>query len=121
LRTCIPHHEGKDGLEKIKDLMKRFRAEPPRRINGMALRETRDYLAGVKAAGTGLPSSDVLQFVLDDGSLVTMRPSGTEPKIKFYFSVHEKDEAHNLEEVKAGLRRRIEAVKEDLLRQVAGV
>jgi phosphoglucomutase len=110
--------KGKDGLEKIKNLMKRFRVQPPKSISNIAVHETRDYLAGGKAASTGLPSSDVLQFILADGSLITMRPSGTEPKIKFYFSVREKAEAHNLEEVQAGLRKRIDAIKEDLLRQV---
>jgi phosphoglucomutase len=62
-----------------------------------------------------LPKSNVLQFVLEDGSKVSARPSGTEPKIKFYFSVNAPlDSAANYKEVQAALMARIEAIIKDM-------
>ena len=74
--------------------MQQFRQCPPAEINGAAVVEVRDYLSSqAKNMLTGLvtpvllPKSDVIQYFISDGSKITMRPSGTEPKIKFYFSV----------------------------------
>jgi phosphoglucomutase len=86
--------KGMDGQQQIADMMERFRKDPPRILNGVPVvrlldyerREDRDLAAGT-VAPISLPKSNVLQFLLEDGSKVSARPSGTEPKIKFYFSV----------------------------------
>jgi phosphoglucomutase len=72
-----------DGLQEIKDIMARLRKNPPVELGGEKVVEVRDYLKGVG----DLPASDVLQFFTENGSKVTVRPSGTEPKIKFYIGV----------------------------------
>jgi phosphoglucomutase len=73
--------KGQSGLQTMKAFMAGLRQTPPADIGGLKVARTIDYLPG-----TALPSSDVVQFVLADGSTVTVRPSGTEPKIKFYAS-----------------------------------
>ena len=75
--------KGKDGIEQIRQMMGTFRAEPPGELSGSPVVKVIDYNEPEK---TGLPKSDVLQFFSEDGCKVTVRPSGTEPKIKFYFS-----------------------------------
>ena len=86
--------KGISGTEEIKALMAKFRETPPTTIAGEKVVETRDYkLQEAKDLATGkvtpitLPKSDVLQFFTESGSKITIRPSGTEPKIKFYFSM----------------------------------
>ena len=84
--------KGVEGIEKIKIIMKHFRSNPPQQFAGIKVVSILDGKAGIVdiARGatkkTNLPPSDVLQYSLENGSKVTMRPSGTEPKIKFYFS-----------------------------------
>lgn len=86
--------KGKSGSEEIKAMMTRFREEPPKSLAGTKVVEIRDYQkstilnmeSGVKTK-LNFPSSNVLQFFLEDGSKISARPSGTEPKIKFYVSV----------------------------------
>ena len=85
--------KGQSGLQKIADLMSGLRENPPQAIGLSDVAVIRDYKSGVeKYLISGeqdmidLPSSNVLQFVLEDGTVVTARPSGTEPKIKFYAS-----------------------------------
>ena len=75
--------EGIAGAEEIRAMMDGFRQSPPTHLGGEAVAEVRDHLKG----WNGLPSSNVVQFLTEEGALVTARPSGTEPKIKFYFSV----------------------------------
>lgn len=75
--------EGKSGAEEISNMMRKLRKDPPRTLGGIAVAEVKDYLAGV----AGLPKSNVLQFVTVEGDVISARPSGTEPKIKFYCSV----------------------------------
>ena len=89
--------KGMDGQQQIAAMMTAYRDAPPKSINGSAVVTLLDYKSGVgtdlttgKTWKTGLPSSNVLQFILADGSKISARPSGTEPKIKFYFSVKEK-------------------------------
>lgn len=86
--------KGQRGAEEIQEMMRELRANPPRTIAGLPVTELRDYGQGVirnlhtgEQLPTGLESSNVLQFILEDGSKISARPSGTEPKIKFYFSV----------------------------------
>ena len=74
--------KGKSGAEEIKEIMKGFRAEAPKTLCGSPVCRVVDYLEPEK---TGLPKSDVLQFFDEAGDVVSVRPSGTEPKIKFYF------------------------------------
>ncbi|OCL25742.1 phosphoglucomutase [Orenia metallireducens] len=85
---------GKEGKEKIADLLKSLREDSPEEINGQKVVVIKDYLVSKEydvvngeEKTIDLPESNVLQFLLEDDSLVTVRPSGTEPKIKFYFSV----------------------------------
>lgn len=80
--------KGKAGVEEIQAMMKNFRENPPKEIGGSEVVKIIDYN---KPQETGLPKSNVLQFYLKDGSVVSVRPSGTEPKIKFYFGVHGAD------------------------------
>jgi phosphoglucomutase len=88
--------KGMDGQKQIADMMSGFRNQPPKAINESPVLQLLDYqISQGKNCKTGetwaieLPSSNVLQFILEDGSKISARPSGTEPKIKFYFSVHE--------------------------------
>ena len=85
---------GKEGQEKINAMLADLRENSPEKINDQQVVVKKDYLVGKSydlKAGTeselDLPESNVLQFELEDNSLITVRPSGTEPKIKFYFSV----------------------------------
>ena len=86
--------KGISGTEEIKALMAKFRSTPPTVIGGEKVVEIRDYkileskdLRNGKCTPINLPKSDVLQFFTESGSKITVRPSGTEPKIKFYFSM----------------------------------
>ncbi|MGZ5220688.1 MAG: hypothetical protein ACXWC7_11430 [Chitinophagaceae bacterium] len=85
-----------DGQQQIAAMMETYRNNPPGTINGSAVVQLLDYeIIKGKNPQTGeewvikLPKSNVLQFVLADGSLISARPSGTEPKIKFYFSIND--------------------------------
>ncbi|WP_339001166.1 phospho-sugar mutase [Fusobacterium animalis] len=79
--------KGKDGLEEIQKIMKSMRAKNHTEIAGIKVKEYRDYQKGIE----GLPKADVIQMVLKDETYLTVRPSGTEPKIKFYISVVDSD------------------------------
>ncbi len=76
---------GAEGAATIAAIMNGFRQRPPTVIGGLAVEETRDYGAGF----AGLPPSNVVAYLLEGGSRVTLRPSGTEPKIKYYFELRE--------------------------------
>ena len=75
--------EGMAGADEIRAMMTGFREAPPAQLGGETVVEVRDHLTG----WSGLPPSNVVQFLTASGALVTARPSGTEPKIKFYFSI----------------------------------
>ncbi|MBT4466891.1 MAG: phospho-sugar mutase [Lentimicrobiaceae bacterium] len=86
--------KGKTGAEEIQAMMKNFRKNPPKRLGNSDVIEIKDYQSGVsvdtttgKSEDINLPKSNVLQFFTEDGGKVSVRPSGTEPKIKFYFGV----------------------------------
>ena len=114
--------KGKSGAEEIQQMMAGFRANPPAQINNSRVVVVHDYLEQFSFnATTGnrtpidLPKSNVLQFLLEDGSKISVRPSGTEPKIKFYFSVFERlDNREDFEKIKAILEERILNLKKDL-------
>lgn len=87
--------KGKTGAEEIKAMMVKFRGNPPASLGGSKVSILKDYelsqetdLATGKVTKLDYPTSDVLQFITEDGSIVSARPSGTEPKIKFYCSVN---------------------------------
>ena len=82
--------KGVDGPEKISQLVNGLRNDPPKMAGDVAVVEMEDYKSE-KMISLGFPSSNVLRFILADGSWVAVRPSGTEPKCKFYFSVRAKD------------------------------
>ncbi|MGC5324349.1 phospho-sugar mutase [Brevibacillus sp. SYSU BS000544] len=75
--------KGREGAEKISKMMNAVRTTTPSQIAGIAVIESKDYLPGIE----GLPSSDVVKLLLEDGSWLAFRPSGTEPKMKVYFGV----------------------------------
>ena len=88
LETTVPiTKKGKDGLEEIQKIMKSMRAKTHTEIAGIKVKEYRDYQKGID----NLPKADVIQMVLEDETYLTVRPSGTEPKIKFYISVVDSD------------------------------
>ena len=103
--------EGIAGAAEIRAMMDGFRQSPPTHLGGEAIAEVRDHLPG----WNGLPPSNVVQFLTEEGALVTARPSGTEPKIKFYFSVKgEWSETEEYETAWAGLGDRITRLGRDL-------
>ena len=73
--------KGIDGMEQIKSIMNTFRTSNMEEIAGIKVAELKDYSQGID----NLPKSDVLKFILEDNSWIAVRPSGTEPKIKFYY------------------------------------
>ncbi len=79
---------GKEGAAEIQAIMKGYRENPPQEIAGSKVVKVIDYL---NTEETHLPKSNVLQFLAEDGTIVSVRPSGTEPKIKFYFGVRGND------------------------------
>ena len=90
---------GVDGLEKMRALMARLRAEPPKALGGKAVLRARDYLSGTAVTAAGetetlpMQGADMLYFDLEGGSAFIVRPSGTEPKIKCYLLVRGEDKA----------------------------
>lgn len=114
--------KGMRGQEEIAEMMQGFRNNPPATINGSPVVELLDYDLQVgKNLKTGeewkitLPKSNVLQFILEDGTKISARPSGTEPKIKFYFSVNTQlTDKQSFDSKYAELDNRIKGVIADL-------
>ncbi|WP_022826082.1 phospho-sugar mutase [Hymenobacter norwichensis] len=114
--------KGQRGAEEIQEMMAGLRANPPATIAGSEVVELRDYKTGLlhdlrtgQQTPTGLESSNVLQFITADGSKISARPSGTEPKIKFYFSVKAPLKSHvDFALVEKQLNEKIEAIIEDM-------
>ena len=113
---------GKSGSEEIANMMSELRANPPKTLAGYDVvqmddvksGESTDLIKNIKTA-LALPSSNVLQFYLSNGSKITARPSGTEPKIKFYFSVKgQLTDVNEYDQKLAGLLQEIETIKADL-------
>jgi phosphoglucomutase len=114
--------KGKSGAEEIKAMMEKFRNNPPAQLGGSKVTTLKDYelrtetdLTNNTSKPLELPKSDVLQFITEDGSIVSARPSGTEPKIKFYCSVNAPlaDKAQ-YKEVEAQLSGKIATLMADL-------
>lgn len=114
--------KGMNGQAEIAAMMEGYRTDTPTTINGSAVAQLLDYqLQKGKNLQTGeewtiqLPKSNVLQFILADGSKISARPSGTEPKIKFYFSVNTTlDKAENFDAVHQQLNDRINGIIVDM-------
>ncbi len=110
--------KGMDGQKQIADMMEGYRKDPPKSLNGVAVAQLLDYeLRKGTNLQTGetwdikLPKSNVLQFILADGSKISARPSGTEPKIKFYFSMNTQlGSAAEFEKVYADLDKKVEGI-----------
>jgi phosphoglucomutase len=114
--------KGKTGAEEIKALMERFRTNTPSTLGGSKVVRLKDYELGRETdllSGSekplDYPKSDVLQFITADGSIISARPSGTEPKIKFYCSVKtalpDKNEFSKKDKL---LEEKIESIMKDL-------
>ena len=114
--------KGKEGAEEIQRMMVDFRENPPKELAGSEVLTVRDYKSLEEVnlrSGVRTPidqdSSNVLQWITADGSIISVRPSGTEPKIKFYFGVKEPLPAvEQYDEVLAALDAKIEQIKADL-------
>jgi phosphoglucomutase len=114
--------KGKSGAEEIQKMMVDFRAHPPKSLAGSKVVMIKDYQSSVsKNTETGeertidLPKSNVLQFFTEDGSKVSVRPSGTEPKIKFYFGVKgELNNKSDYDKINAELEQKIKNIISDL-------
>jgi len=114
--------KGMDGQQQIAAMMESYRKNPPKTINGSAVVQLLDYeLQNGKNLQTGeewkidLPKSNVLQFILGDDTLISARPSGTEPKIKFYFSINEKlHSAAEFDRMNKKLDEKIKAIIADM-------
>ena len=114
--------KGMDGAEQIQKMMVDFRSNPPKALAGSEVIVVRDYKSLEETnlrSGVVTPidqdSSNVLQWITADGSIISVRPSGTEPKIKFYFGVKEPlASVEEFEAVEAKLEAKIEQIKKDL-------
>lgn len=111
---CTVTLKGQDGARRIAETLENIRADVPESIGGLNVEQFRDYREDVKLdmasgekSGTGLPRSNVLYFELEKGAWCCVRPSGTEPKIKFYVGV----KGDSNEEAEVMLQNLSEAVK----------
>lgn len=114
--------KGKEGSEEIAKMMEDYRNSPPQTINNSNVMLIHDFLKQKTfdqishlRYDINLPISNVLQFILNDGSKISIRPSGTEPKIKFYFGVHEELKSkEDFDKVNKLLDEKIESVIKSL-------
>ncbi len=112
--------KGKDGAEQIQALMNGFRNDPPKEMNGIPVEKIVDvkestikHIKSGKTEKLDMDKSNVIQFYLEDGSKISARPSGTEPKIKYYFSVNSPlDKAENYRKKEAELNEKLEGLKQ---------
>jgi phosphoglucomutase len=115
--------KGLEGVQQIKNMMNTLRKTPPLSLGGVKVSEISDYqinrnvnLETELERTIDLPKSDVLQFILSDGSKISVRPSGTEPRIKFYFSLRQElASKEDYDHTASLLNARIHRIKEELL------
>jgi phosphoglucomutase len=113
---------GKAGIEEIQSMMHDYRTNPPHTLAGSAIVLIHDYqssetvdLTDNSIVKINQPKSNVLQFVTADGTVVSIRPSGTEPKIKFYISVHERlDNVDNCDKISSETDSKIQKIIDEL-------
>jgi phosphoglucomutase len=114
--------KGKEGVLEIQQMMENFRKSPPEQIGGLRIKTIEDFKVGVlhncidgKKETITLPKSDVLIFTTEDGAKIAVRPSGTEPKIKFYFSVNSPlTKQSEYDDIRSGLIAKIDRMCGDL-------
>lgn len=115
--------KGAEGEQQIKVMMEKFRTHPPHTLGGLKVVRALDYqsrqeknlVSGIISA-IPLPASDVLQFYCEDGSKISVRPSGTEPKIKFYISVKTKLRSKgDFKKMNQQLEEKIKAIENDII------
>ena len=110
------YFQGPEGTRIMNGIMEEYRKNPPAILGGIKVTRVRD----IKNGADGLPPSDVLQFFLEDGTIVSARPSGTEPKIKFYATCcSEVHAAGGLDAAKTEAERKLKAIEKDI-RSVIG-
>ena len=117
--------KGKSGADEIKEMMKNLRSNPPATLAGSKVMRLLDYksleeknMITGESKAIDQPSSNVLQFITEDGDKISARPSGTEPKIKFYFSVKGKlDKKENYFDNIINLENKIQQIRIDLLNE----
>ncbi|MEN0110064.1 MAG: phospho-sugar mutase, partial [Planctomycetota bacterium] len=129
-RTINVQMPGSEGMGRMKEVMEKFRAQPPTELGGMGVAQLRDYKNNTSQSVSGPgesrpldgPTGDLVILDLDEcGNYVAARPSGTEPKIKFYlFAYTPPEQLHDLEETKADLEKMLDGIEADL-RAFAGV
>jgi phosphoglucomutase len=115
--------KGQQGEQEIKAMMAKFRAQAPQSIAGIHVERALDYRTGTEqnliaksSSALSFPKADVLQYYLVDGTKISVRPSGTEPKIKFYISVNTNlNSVSEYEAVNASLNTKIKAIEDYLL------
>lgn len=116
-KTISVKMAGIEGSEKIKALMKRFRDQAPTEFNDIKVTEVEDFKTSTKTLADGtietieMPAADVLKYTMEDGSWIAIRPSGTEPKIKFYIGAKAETNEEAAEKV-AGFEKVINALVE---------
>ncbi len=121
-QTISKYFEGQSGKQIMDGVMTRLREKTPERFGGSRIARVVDIqtdrerfpLEGREETGPGLPSSNVLQFFLENGAKVSMRPSGTEPKIKFYASCHDAP-GKNVSSAQRAVRDQLAAIKDDIM------
>jgi phosphoglucomutase len=115
------YFQGVEGPAIMAGIMDEYRKNPPATLGGIKVEKVRDLEEGVwkypgssKQEAVDLPKSDVLQFYLEDGTVVSARPSGTEPKIKFYASCCAAIQNGNIDAAKAEAAKKLEAISKDI-------
>jgi phosphoglucomutase len=116
------YFKGQSGQDVMASLMTTLRSTPPSTLGGVTVTAFKDYQEGTTRnlvtseldTDIDLPASNVLQFLLEDGSLITARPSGTEPKIKFYASICG-EKGLELTEAKKQVSSKIKAIEKDIM------
>jgi len=122
-RGVNKYFEGPTGMDVMRGIMDAYRADQPKALGGIPVERIRDIKAGkawTVAGGPGeaktvdLPTSDVIQWYLEDGTLVTVRPSGTEPKIKYYVLARTAVGAEGLAAAKHASKAKVDAILADI-------
>ncbi|MDX9702892.1 MAG: phospho-sugar mutase [Candidatus Auribacterota bacterium] len=116
-------YKGKEGMDTISSIMRQLRENPPKTVAGVKVNYIGDYQKGItvepikkQTIGTiDLPASNVLAFCLIDGTTITIRPSGTEPKIKIYLSSMEKNDSKSLDQAREDVKKRLEMFLDEFI------
>ena len=126
-RGINKYFEGPTGMDVMRGIMERYRKDQPKTLGGVKVERIRDIKTGKlwetaspeKKVDIDLPSSDVIQWYLDDGTMVTVRPSGTEPKIKFYVLARTAVGPAGLAAAKAESTAKVDAILADIKKAIA--